>query len=125
MICKISVLFFYVIVTDKYQPYFPFCYRYNPDLETIDIQGKSILYICCQSKDSRCFYKIIHEHPKFSQKVMDSRASDRTNAVIVASQQGNSEQLKYLLDNGVSQVFILMKSQKNVILPKSFNFWVK
>ena len=32
---------------------------------------------------------------------MESRASDRTNGVIVACQQGNSEQLKYLLDNGV------------------------
>ena len=76
-------------------------YRYKPDLEVIDKEGKSILYICCQSKDSRCFHKIIHEHPKFSQKVMEGRASDGTNAVIVASQQGNGEQLKYLLDNGV------------------------
>ena len=82
-------------------------FRYHPNLETIDSQGKSILYICCQSKDSRCFYKIIQEHPKFSKKVMDSRASDQSNAVIVACKQGNSEQLKYLLDNGVKELTLI------------------
>jgi len=56
----------------------------------------------CESSDLRYFNKIHSYHPKFSQKIMDQPADDKSTPVIVACKSGNLEQLKHLLEEGVS-----------------------
>ena len=78
-------------------------FRYNPEIDTVDTEGRSILYLVCESTDVRFFHKIHAYCPKFSKKTMDKAADDNKTPLIIACQQGNSEQVKHLLEEGVSR----------------------
>ncbi|XP_045163885.2 ankycorbin-like isoform X5 [Mercenaria mercenaria] len=92
----------YHAIRNKHLEILDILLKHKPHLDTVDSEGRSILYLCCESTDVRFFHKVISQCPKFSKKIMDQTGDDDKTPVIVACQHGNAEQLKHLLDNGAS-----------------------
>ncbi|KAL4238675.1 Ankyrin repeat [Mactra antiquata] len=92
----------YYAIKQKHMEMLDLLLKHNPRLDTIDCKGRSILYLCCELTDTRFFHKVIGASPNFSKSIMNQPADEEKTPVIIACQNGNSEQLKHLLENGAT-----------------------
>ncbi|XP_052767081.1 ankycorbin-like isoform X3 [Mya arenaria] len=76
--------------------------KYKPNLTTLDCEGRSILYLLCETSDVRYFHKVISQCPHFPPEIMEKTDDDGQTPLIVACKNGNAEQVKHLLEEGTS-----------------------
>lgn len=75
--------------------------RHDPDLTVTDSEETSILYLVCESHETKYFHKVTNHCRTFSQDIMDTPNKDGYTPLIVACKEGNAEAVKYVLDKGV------------------------
>ncbi|KAK3093037.1 hypothetical protein FSP39_010347 [Pinctada imbricata] len=89
-------------VIQKRLDIFDLILKYKPRLEKADYKGKTALHRICAIKDPRYFQKVLRVYGSFPGQLMEQEAEDGVTPVILACQNGNSQQLKELLDQGAS-----------------------
>ncbi|KAL5009293.1 hypothetical protein ScPMuIL_014874 [Solemya velum] len=74
----------------------------NAKLNVVDHKRTTVLHRCCGLDDPTFLKKLIAIHKNLPKNIMELESEGGATALLVACQNGNSQQLKELLDQGAS-----------------------